>query len=156
LGAIDPWRRAATLVPDSAQAALNLGSALFHLDQFEDAIAQYRHSLSVRPNAMAFSNLGTVLFFLERYPEAVEVFEKSVALASADPVKWGNLGNACRFIPGREAQATTALERAVGLMKERLERSPGEAEYWARLAGWLANLSRHTEAIGAIEEALKR
>jgi tetratricopeptide (TPR) repeat protein len=153
--AIAAWRRVVELVPDHAKAAVNLGSVLFHLDRFEEAIDQLERAIAIQPNAVAYTNLGTVLFFAERYGEAADAFEKSVALLPSDPIKWGNLGNASRFIPGHQARATQALERAVGLMREGLERNPGEAEAWGRLAGWLANLGRGAEAEQAIAEALR-
>jgi tetratricopeptide (TPR) repeat protein len=67
---------------------------------------------------------------------------------------WGNLGSACRFISGRESQAREALERAIALMRERLERNPADAIGWARLAGWLSNRGRHEDAIQAARHAL--
>jgi tetratricopeptide (TPR) repeat protein len=105
---------------------------------------------------MAYYNLGTVLFFLQRYEESIEAFEKAVALAPADPWTWGNLGNACRRAPGREARMREALERAVALMQERFDREPGEGQDWARLAGWLSNLGRREDAERALRHALER
>ena len=146
----------ARLVPDSALAALNLGSALLHMDHFDEAIAEYRRSIGLQPNATAFSNLGTALYFLGRYEEAAVELEKATALAPANPRTWGNLGNALRQMPGRESQAAKALQRATGLMREQIDRNPGEAESWARLAGWHANLGQSDAARAAIEEALRR
>ncbi len=155
-GSLEPWRRVVELVPDSALAARNLGSALFHLDRYDEAVAELERSLAMEPNAIAYTNLGTVLFHAGRFDACAEAFEKSVALQPGDPAKWGNLGNAYRFIPGRESRATEALERAIGLMRERLDRNPGEAEAWGRLAGWLVNAGRRAEAEAALAEALRR
>ncbi len=152
--AVGPWRRVTELVPDNAGAHRNLGSAFFRLDRLDEAISAFQRSNEIRPNAMAFYNLGTALFMLERYEECIEAFEKAVALNPADPVTWGNLGNACRYIPGRESRMREALDRAIGLMRERLEREPGDAEAWARLAGWWTNLGRREEARSAISRAL--
>jgi len=154
--ALGPWQRVLELIPDQALAARNLGSTLFHLDRFEESIDFYRRSLATQISAPTYRDLGTVLFFLGRYEESEEAFRKCVALTPEDPVNWGNLGNALRLMPGRESGATQALERAVGLMRERLERNPGDAEPRARLAGWLANLGRQEEAAEAICEALRR
>ena len=46
--------------------------------------------------------------------------------------------------------AFAALERAIGLMRERLERNPAQPEAWAMMAGWLANRGRRDEAEAAI------
>ena len=151
---LDPWLTVTRLAPDNAGAHRNLGSALFHLDRHEEAIEAFRRSIEIRPNAMAYSNLGAVLFLLGRYEECVSALEQSVALAPANPRAWGNLGSACRHIPGREERTREALERAIGLMRERLDRDPGSGEDWARLAGWHANLGRHEAADHAIRKAL--
>jgi tetratricopeptide (TPR) repeat protein len=69
-------------------------------------------------------------------------------------VKLGNLGSALRLTPGREPDAKRALERAVSMMRERLQQNPSDAESWARMAGWLANLGETHEALAAIRRAL--
>lgn len=150
-----PWRKVMELTPDNASAHRNLGSALYQLERYDEALSALRQSNEIKPNAMAFYNLGTVLFNLDRYGECVDAFEKAVALTPADPWTWGNLGNACRRIPGQEKRMRHALETAIALMKERLDRGPGEGEDWARLAGWLANLERRDEAERAIRRALE-
>jgi serine/threonine-protein kinase len=152
--AIEPWRKILEIAPDNAQALSNLGSAYFHLDRHEDAIAQFRRSLELRPNPAAYTNLGTVLFFLKRYEEATDCFERAVALRPSDPVMHGNLGNACRFVPGREKQADDALRRAIDLMRERLTRRSDDPESWSRLAGWFVNRGQKSEATAAIATAL--
>jgi tetratricopeptide (TPR) repeat protein len=126
-----------------------------HLDQCEPALAAFHRANEIRPHAAAFTNLGTVLFSLERYEECVAAFEKAVALNPSDPWSWGNLGNACRHLPERRARMREALERAVGLMRERLDRGPGDGDAWGRLAGWLANLERNDEARQALGRALE-
>ena len=150
-----PWRKVAELTPDNASANRNLCAVYFNLDRFQEAETAIRRSLSVRPSAMGYYNLGTLLFFLERYEESVVVFEKAVALNPADPVAWGNLGNACRLIPGREARAAEALDSGIGLMRERLERAPARGDSWARLAGYLVGRGRPAEAEDAVRRALE-
>jgi serine/threonine-protein kinase len=154
--AMGPWSRVTELTPDNASGHRNLGSVLFHLDRYDDALAAFRHANEIRPHSMAFYNLGTVLFYLERYDESVEAFEKAVALAPVNPLAWGNLGNACRRAPGREARMREALERAVALMRERFDREPGQALDWTRMAGWLANLGRREEAERTLRRALEQ
>jgi len=153
--AVDPWSRVITLAPDNAGAHRNLGSTYFRLNQFDHAIEAFRRSIEIRPNAMAFYNLGAALFYVERWEEAVAAFEKAVALNPSDPWTWGNLGNACRWVPGREERMREALGRAVGLMRERLDREPGSGDDWGRLAGWLANMGCRDEAERAARRALE-
>lgn len=152
--ALGPWRRVTELTPDNAGAHRNLGTALFHLDRYEDAIAAMRRANEIHPDAKAYTSLGAILYFLDRHEECAAALEKAVDLAPTDPVNWGNWGNACRRVPGYEARAREALERAVALMRERLDHGGGTPEDRARLAGWLANLDRREDALAAIREAL--
>src|SRR5262249_45874430 len=92
---------------------------------------------------------------LDRHEESAEVFERAAALSPFDPLLWGNLGSACRHIPEQMGRATEALDRAIALMKERLERNPRDAVSWAWLSAWLANRRCDREAVAAIEKALE-
>jgi len=146
--------RVVALVPDSARGLRNLGTALYHLDRFEDAANAYQRALAIEPDAIAYHNLGTVLFHLDRFGPAIEWLERAVALRPSDPYMWGSLGNACRWIPGRERRMQEALERAVVLMRDQLAGHPDDAEGRARLAGWLMNLDRHAEGLEEIRRVL--
>jgi Flp pilus assembly protein TadD len=152
--AIEPWRRVLQLTPDNARAASNLGSALFHMDRSEEAIEAYHRSIELQPNSWGYSNLGTVFFYLGRHTESVDAFERAVTLSLSDPLPWGNLGNACRHVPGLERRADEAIDQAIGLMQERLRSDPRDADGTARLAGWLVNRGRTDEARAAIRRAL--
>ena len=152
--AIEPWRRASRLAPDNARALRNLASAYFQLNHLDDAVAAYGRSLAVNPDPATYRNLGTALFTLRRYEEATEAFEKATALAPSDATNWGNLGSAFHYIPGRERRSVEALERAVVMMRERLERNPRDGPGWLSLGSWLANLERRTEALVAVATAV--
>jgi eukaryotic-like serine/threonine-protein kinase len=152
--AIEAWQRALTLCPDNARVSDNLGTALFRSDRIADAVDAYRQSVAIRPTALALTNLGTALFFEARYPEAAAAFQTATELTPADPIVWGNLGNAQRLSPGLGGHARESLERAVGLMEERLSRTAQDADGWARIAGWYAALERRDEARLACGRAL--
>jgi len=152
--ALAPWGRVVTLTPDNARGRRNLGNLFYHLDRPEEAVTAYRESLAIHPNGVAFMNLGTALFYLSRYDEAAVAFRKATDLTPSDPLAWGNLGNAYHWMPGHEAESDTALDRAIALMRERLERNAAEADSWARLAGWLANRGCAPQASEAIRKAL--
>ena len=154
--AIMCWQRVTEIVPDNALVARNLGSALAHLDRFDEAVASFERAIDLRPDASVYSNLGTALFYLERYQDASEAFRRSAAMLPSDPIMWGNLGNSLRFTPGYEEESRRALERAVDLMREQLDRDPGSSESWGRMAGWLVNLARADEARAAVQSAMER
>jgi serine/threonine-protein kinase len=154
-GCVEPWSRVTELVPDSSQGHLNLGSAMYHLDRLADAVVAYRRALDIQPEPQALTNLGTALFYDDRHEEAVSALERAAAMHPSDPEVWGNLGNACRWVPGRLPRMREALERAVALMRDRLEGHPRDAEGRARLAGWLMNIDRREEALEEIRIALE-
>lgn len=154
-GAVEPWQRVVELTPDNSLGRRHLGSAFYRLDRFDDAVTAYRESLDIQPNDEAYTNLGAALYFLRRDDEALAALRKATELTPADPERWGNLGNACHWIPGHDAEAATALDRAIGLMRERLERNPAQPGAWARMAGWLANRARGGEAESAIRRAIE-
>jgi tetratricopeptide (TPR) repeat protein len=154
-GALAAWRRVRRLAPGNVLVYRNIGAALFYMGRLERAVPFYRESAALLPNARAYANLGSILFFLGRRAECLEALERAVALAPADPEFLGNLGSACRQIPGQEVRAAEALDRAIALVSERLRRAPDDAWSRARLGGWLANRGRFAEAIAAAEHALR-
>jgi tetratricopeptide (TPR) repeat protein len=152
--AIAGWHRATELCPDNAGAWRNLGAACGQSDRLLEAIEAFRRSIAIRPSALAYHNLGAALFYTKRYEECREALELGVALNPLNAESWGNLGNACRFIPGQEARMKEALERAIALGREDLARDPRDGDMWGRLAGWLSNLEQHGQAVESVERAL--
>lgn len=152
--AVGPWTKVVELTPDNALGHSNLGSALHCLDRVDEAVAEFRRGIGIRPHPWAYTNLGCVLYFSGRFEEAADAFRLATALAPSDPLVWGNLGNASRWIAGHETEAAEAVDRAIVLMQEHLERNPMDAGGWSRLAGWLAARRREAEARRAVERAL--
>ena len=152
--AVSPLRRVLRLSPDHARAASNLAAVLFHLERFEESETALRRSLEIEPTAATYANLGTVLYSRHRFDGAVEAFTRACDLRPAQPSFWGYLASAARQVPGMEEHARRALERAIGLMREALERNPEDPESWAIFAGWLAAQGQRDESRAAIERAL--
>jgi eukaryotic-like serine/threonine-protein kinase len=153
--AIQLWTRVAELTPDNARAHLNLGGAYFRLERFDEAIACFNRSIAIRPEATAYSNLGTLHYFLGHWFEAAGMFEKAVALRPNVPRLSGNLGDAYRWIPGREADAAAAYDRAISLMRGELELNPKSAESLGWLAEWMARRGDTRGAVQHVRRALK-
>jgi serine/threonine-protein kinase len=149
------WNKVCELTPDNARAFYNLGGAYFRLERFEEAIAAFNRSIAIRPEASAYSNLGTLHYFLGHWSEAAAMFEKAVALRPQLPRMWGNLGDALRWIPGREAAADSAYDRAIELMRGELEVNPRDAESLGWLAEWMARRGDTRGAIQSVRRALK-
>jgi len=152
--ALAPWRRVTRLVPDHARAASNIGALYFQLDRFEESEAAFRRSLELEPTASSYANLGTLLFSLHRFQESADLFERATLLRPADARFWGYLGAAADQLPGQQERARQAWQRAIGLMRELLQRNPEDAESWAILSGWLVRQESPEAGRVAIERAL--
>jgi serine/threonine protein kinase/tetratricopeptide (TPR) repeat protein len=149
------WRRVVELTPDNARAWYDLGGAYFRLERFEDAISAYDHAIAIQPEASAYSNLGTLHYFLGHWFEAAAMFEKAVAKRPNFPRHWGNLGDAYRWIPGRQSDAIAAYDHAIALMRAELEVNPKNAQSTGWLAEWLARRDDSRGAIQTLRRALK-
>jgi tetratricopeptide (TPR) repeat protein len=150
----EAWQLALRLSPDNAMVCRNLAGALFRQDRLEESADMYRRSIQIEPTSGAFSYLGAALYWLGRRDEAIDALRTSVAMAPRDWSGWGTLGNAYRWTPGHESLAAEALDRAIALMRQRLERTPGSAKEWANFASVLANRGLDGEAATAIERAI--
>jgi serine/threonine-protein kinase len=152
--AAEPGRRVMELTPDNSLGSGQLASAFHQMGRSEEAIVLFRRSIELQPRATAYTNLGAALYSLHRYEEAIEAFRTATALRPSDPLAWGNLGNACRRMSGLEAEAGVALDRAIALAREQLERNPADPLSWAKLADWLQVRGHAGEAEHAMQRAL--
>ncbi len=95
--ALHAMTRAATLLPDDAEAHSNLGNALQSLRRFDDAAACYRRALEIKPDyPEACNNLGSALRGLGRLDEAVASFRRALEMKADFAEACNNLGNALR------------------------------------------------------------
>lgn len=152
--AVEPWRMVTRLAPANSVGHLNLAGAYFHTDRWDEAAAEYRRSLEIKPTSDAWAGLGSVLYYRGEYEASLDAFECAIRLSPMDARLWGNLASACDCLPGREARGAESLDRAIGLMLERLEINPSAAEDWALLAKWRADRKEVEAARTAIERAL--
>jgi len=152
--AVPPWRRVLRLSPEHARAASNMAVALYQLDRVEESEVMFRRSLALEPNAATYANLGTCLYAQHRFKEALAALERACELRQADARFWGYLGAAARQVAGAEERSRRAFERAIGLMRESLDRNPEDGESWAIFAAWLAAQGQGAEARDAITRAL--
>jgi eukaryotic-like serine/threonine-protein kinase len=142
--------------PDNVSAHNNLGAAYFMAGDFEKAARAWRASLELAPTRGAYSNMGSSYFYLGRFEEAAAMYSKAVELAPEDHRVWGNLGDACAYATGREADAAAAYRRAVALGEERLRINQADAVTMSDLAHFYASLGRLDRARQLSEEALRR
>lgn len=92
--AVDPYREAVRLKPDSALARNNLGDVLMKTDRAEQAEPHLREAVRLDPSLpMAHYNLGLIEAQRSRFDQAAEAFTEAVRRKPDFPEARMNLGN---------------------------------------------------------------
>jgi tetratricopeptide (TPR) repeat protein len=131
-----------------AVTATNLGEALSAEGRHDEAVAQYRRAIALKPDwAPAYYNLGSALSRGGRAGEAVTEFERALALQPDYPRARFGLGSAL-LAAGRPRQALDHLRQAAASL-------PESADVRRALGIALAREHRVTEAIAAFTEAIR-
>ena len=136
----------------------SLGGVQMARGEWAEAERSFRKALELRPVGSVYSNLGALYIFLGRYAEAIPVLDQALALSGNETnayMMWANLGDACRWTPGRRGDATHAYEKAIGLAKIQLEVNPNNATLLSQIAAYLAKDGRIGEAQARTREALR-
>ena len=93
----------------------NLGLLYEKRGQLDEAAAQYRRALEVKPGAAdAHTNLGNVLLAAGRRPEALTHLREAVRVAPDSAEAWNNLGGGLTE-DGQAAEALECYRRAASL-----------------------------------------
>ena len=142
------WRDTMLKRPSNPRAYTNLGLALVHLGQLQEAIGYYEQALRIKPDSsearynleMALARTGTTQEAIGHYEEALRIKPDS-----ADALD--NLGLAF-------AQAGRTRE-AIGYFEQATRLKPEDAEAQNNLAVALIQLGRTREAVDHWKEALR-
>lgn len=79
----------------SAEAYANLGRLQSQQEQWQAAIANYRHAIELNPNCSWFyHHLGDILLKQEQWQEAIIQYRRAIELNPNFPWSYHNLGNA--------------------------------------------------------------
>ena len=133
--------------PEARDAHLNLGSALFEADRFEEGLAASRIAVAQRPDsAGALANLGRALVALDQLEDAERHLRRAVQTDPRSTTAHQNLAEALRK-QERYAEAVDAY-RAVLAIDERF------ALAYAGMGTALFGAQRYAEAISAMTRAL--
>ncbi len=153
-GAERAFRRSLQLEPDAVLAYANLSAALLHLDRGDEALQVLQQGLRTRPSGVLYSNLGAALFARADYAGAARAFEHAVSAAKGGPndyLKWANLADTLRWIPGREAESLRAYRRAVQLLAPLLAGRPDDPTFLTRMGLYAVHLDDTAAAVGLAE-----
>lgn len=144
------FRRSIRLEPEGVFGYANLSATLLRLGRADDALSVLQQGLRVQRSGVLYSNLGTVLYNKGDYLGASTAFEHAVSAAKGAPndyLKWANLADALRWIPGREHAAVDAYRRAVQLLRPQLARVPDDPTFLTRMGVYAAHLADEPGAL---------
>jgi serine/threonine-protein kinase len=151
------FRQSIALEPDAVVAYANLNAALLRLNRTDEAMRVLQQGLQVRPSATLYGNLGNALFLHGDYVGAASAFENAVSPTHGSPgnyLNWANLGDALRWLPGREQQARRAYDKASELLAPRLQRAPNDVVLVSRMGLYAARAGNRAVAIDLMHRAL--
>jgi serine/threonine-protein kinase len=152
--AIAAFQNSIRLAPDGFFGYRNLGTAYYLQGDLTRAATQFQKALEIQPQASLYSNLGTLYFAQGLYSQAAQAFEQALELPGGanDYLLWGNLGDACRFLPAGGARAREAYSRALQLLADLLRAAPRNATLLSRRLLYLAKRGDCELAVAAGEE----
>ena len=148
--AVSAFEGALKAAPDNGIVLRDLGGALHMAGRDEDAASALQRSLEIAPSASVFSNLGTLLYYLGRFEDSAQAFERSLAIDANSYLRWGNLGDAYRWAPGKRPKAADAYVRAIQLADEALKKAPGNDNIRTSLALYMVKAGRQADALSTL------
>lgn len=116
------------------------------------AVTLLRQAAQHDPGPKALTNLGVALLLLRRYGEAERSLRQALTLRPEDPSAALNLAD-CLLLSGRQEEARR-LYQTIAATAERMS-TPGNWQLMAVQAQALAHLGRSTQAVEAIQRALR-
>src|SRR5262249_27913040 len=141
--------------PDNYWGYRNLGGLYLRLKDYRNAEIALNRSLELQPTDAGYSNLGILYYLQGRYVEASENFLKAIELNSTNGIIWGNLGDAYRWIPGKEREAKDAYQRAIALFEKEVSVNPLDVQARANCAMYWSHLGDNEKAFAELNSALK-
>jgi tetratricopeptide (TPR) repeat protein/TolB-like protein len=140
------FKRVTELQPDSAWGYQALGTAYQASGDLDQALANYQRAIELGSDAFAYSNMATILYGRGEYQRALTLYRKAAELEPSSPGAHRNVGDALTRL-GRQGEARQAYQRAVGLLRQRLQANSSDAASWVNLAVCEAKLGeRHAPA----------
>lgn len=116
-------RRASELEPGSWQTHYRLGDCHLYLGYYDDAIAAFGKSVSIRDTAQSRIGIGWAWYHKKNYPESIRSFERA---AGIDPAATATLYEA----KARIAQSEGRLDQAVQFMAQAVEEAANDYSRW--------------------------
>lgn len=142
--AVELYREALALAPESASANYNLAAFLARHGQAAEAERHFRKALAQEPDTRAYTGLGVVLLQQGRVDEAIAQLERAI---EADPT------NAAAYDQLGTVQVQRGALEAAAATYRRLVRNRPSAAAHRELAQVLMRLGRESEARRELDRA---
>ena len=153
--AVAAYAEAVKRDPDDPSAYLGLGAAKYLNDDFAGTEAAWRKSLSLDGDQpVLLYNLGTIFFFEKRFNDALEMYRRATEINPEDQSAWGAVGDAYRFIGGKEQESAAAYETAIELAERMFQVNPKDVEVASALGRFYATTNRPDKADEFLDIAL--
>ncbi len=119
--AISCYRQELKLAPDSVDALINLGIALWRDDQAAAAVEKLTEALRLAPASFeAALNCANALLGMERHDESIAMYRRALALRAESPDAHNNLGKALVAV-GKPDEGQQCFDRALEIMPSHAE-----------------------------------
>jgi len=153
--ALSNFKRVVDLTPDNYVGYRSVGGLYLKLKDYKSAESALQKSLSLQPTDAAYSNLATLYYLQGRYVEASENYRKAIERNATNGIYWGNLGDAYRWIPGRESDSREAYRQAIALFERELAVNPLDEVARANCAMYWSHLGENERALAELRSAIK-
>lgn len=151
------FRHSIQLEPDAVYAYANLSAVLQRMGQNDEALQVLQQGLQLRPSGILYTNLGNALFNRGDYVGAAKAFQHAVSTVRGNRIsylRWANLADTLRWIPGREEDSRTAYRNAAILIRPLIERAPKDATLMSRMGLYSAKLGDENTAAQMTKKAV--
>lgn len=158
IGAEQAFRESIETEPDAIYAYANLSNVLLRQGRENEALQVLQQGLQVRPNGLLYSNLGTALFSKGDYVGAAKAYEHAVSTSKGNSLgylRWANLGDTLRWIPGRERDSQQAYRKAATLLKPKLASTPNDVTLMSRMGLYAAKMGDEATALEFSKKAVQ-
>jgi serine/threonine-protein kinase len=153
--ALSNFKRVVDLTPDNYVGYRSVGGLYLKLKDYKNAESALQKSLSLQPTDAAYSNLATLYYLQGRYVEASDNYRKTIERNATNGIYWGNLGDAYRWIPGRESDSREAYRQAIALFERELAVNPLDEVARANCAMYWSHLGENERALAELRSAIK-
>ncbi len=152
---IAAYEEAVRLNPDNPGFYTNLGAAKYLNGDFAGTEAAWRKSLALdHDQPILLGNMGTAFFFEQRFDDALEMYLRVSEIRPEDQGAWGAIGDAYRFIGGKEAESTAAYKTAIDLAERIYQVNPNDVDIVIALARFYATTKQPDKAEKFLDIAL--